>query len=302
MSHISTIRPLCIAGAAALVVASFAPAGAQAAEPLTCGATVTVNTVLTADLDCTDSGGDGLVIGAHNVVLNLNGFTISGGDGDLAPAGIRIDGRTGTRVLNGTITGFKAGMEIQQSTKTTVTGLDISAHYRGINVGGGGGHLLEKNNLHGHSGDAIRIAVSTNNVISKNTVTGNVFGIGIADFSSGTRVEKNVATGNREFGISAYSGATRTVFEKNVISNTTIDGIYVKHDTSFTHLEKNQVTTSGDDGIHVGTPSATLIKNTSTANGDLGIEAADDVTAEKNVAFGNGNPAQCTGIVCLVAP
>lgn len=299
MSPKSTIRPLCIAGAAALVVASFAPAGAQAAEPLTCGATVTVNTVLTGDLDCTTSGGDGLIIGADNVVLNLNGFTISGGT---SGAGIRVTYRTGTRVLNGTITGFNAGMEIQQSTNTTVTSLDIAAHDRGINVGGGGGHLLEKNNLHGHGRDAIRIAVSISNVIAKNTVTSNVYGIGIADYSSETRVEKNVADGNRYFGISAYSGATNTVFEKNVVSNTTFDGISASADTTFTHLEKNQVTTSGDDGIDIDTPSATLIKNTSTDNGDLGIEAPEGVTSEKNLAARNGNPAQCTGVVCLVAP
>lgn len=298
-SAISTIRPLCIAGAAALVVASFTPAAAEASEPLTCGTTIIANTVLTADLDCTESGGDGLIIGADNVVLDLGGFTISGGNSD---AGIRVTYQNTAQVLNGTITGFAAGIEIQQSTGVTVTGLDISAHDRGINVGGGGGHLLEKNNLHGHGRDAIRVAVSNNNVISKNTVTENVYGIGIADDSSGTRVEKNVADKNRYFGIAAYTGATNTVFEKNMVSNTTFDGISASADTTFTHLEKNQVTTSGDDGIDIDTPSATLIKNTSTDNGDLGIEAPEGVTAEKNLAARNGNPAQCTGIVCLVAP
>ncbi len=35
---------------------------------------------------------------------------------------------------------------------------------------------------------------------------------------------------------------------------------------------------------------------------DLGIEAPEGVASEKNLAAGNGNPAQCTGIVCLSAP
>ena len=46
------------------------------ASSLSCGATITTNTTLHADLN--NCAGDGLVIGADNITLSLNGHTISG--------------------------------------------------------------------------------------------------------------------------------------------------------------------------------------------------------------------------------
>ncbi len=67
-----------------------------------------------------------------------------------------------------------------------------------------------------HNGrDAVRLAVTNGNVVTKNMVNSNVFGIGVADFSANNLVEKNVAPGNEAFGIAAYSGATGTIISKN---------------------------------------------------------------------------------------
>src|SRR5215472_11679077 len=65
---------------------SLAGAGGGAAhatpEPLRCGAVITANTTLQADLaGCT---GDGLVIGADAITLNLDGHTIAGTAGSVA--------------------------------------------------------------------------------------------------------------------------------------------------------------------------------------------------------------------------
>src|SRR5579883_1710570 len=48
------------------------------AYALSCGDTVTANTTLTADLNCVASSG--LIIGANNVTIDLNGHTISCND------------------------------------------------------------------------------------------------------------------------------------------------------------------------------------------------------------------------------
>src|SRR5438093_1445402 len=53
-------------------------AAAAAHEPITnpaCGEVVQGNVNLTANLNC---NGDGLVVGADNTVINLNGYTITG--------------------------------------------------------------------------------------------------------------------------------------------------------------------------------------------------------------------------------
>src|SRR5204862_977171 len=53
---------------------------AMAAQP-SCGGTITADTTLVSDL--TNCPGDGIVVGADNITLDLNGHTI---DGDAIPA------------------------------------------------------------------------------------------------------------------------------------------------------------------------------------------------------------------------
>ena len=56
---------------------------------------------------------------------------------------------------------------------------------------------------------------------------------------------------------------------------------------------------SGDDGLDVDSPSTTLIGNHAIRNGDLGIAAVFGVIdGGRNVAHGNGNPAQSTNVFC----
>ena len=72
----SVPRPTILA-ITALVGAIFAlaPGAAQAADPA-CGDTITTDTTLHADL--VNCPGDGLVIGANNITLNLNGHRSTG--------------------------------------------------------------------------------------------------------------------------------------------------------------------------------------------------------------------------------
>src|SRR2546423_11409696 len=65
-------RGLLIGGAAGLAAAVL-PGTPAWASP-SCGSTLTTNTTLTADLVC---AGDGLIIGADGITLNLGGHTIT---------------------------------------------------------------------------------------------------------------------------------------------------------------------------------------------------------------------------------
>lgn len=67
---------------AAIVVGLMVPGRANAANCgagvaiCVCGDTVVANTTLVADLTC--AAGSGLIIGANNRVVDLNGFTLTG--------------------------------------------------------------------------------------------------------------------------------------------------------------------------------------------------------------------------------
>ncbi|WP_214408863.1 NosD domain-containing protein [Sphaerisporangium fuscum] len=100
------------------------PAAADA--PPGCGTVLLTSVKLTEDLTCT---GDGLVIGADNVTVDLNGHTVSGsgtgrgiGSSD-SSAGTRW---TGTTVRGGTIQGFAKGMSFFGATDVKILNVTVS--------------------------------------------------------------------------------------------------------------------------------------------------------------------------------
>src|SRR3954464_12548992 len=94
-------------------------AGAAAAATLACGQTITTSVTLTANVGpCPNNG---IIIGADNITLNLNGFSITGtpnaGDG----AGVYATGRTGVLARGGTVSNFDGGVVIDGGGRNTIT-------------------------------------------------------------------------------------------------------------------------------------------------------------------------------------
>lgn len=103
-------RRLALAVLLALGLAAFG-AGPALAQPLGCGAVLTQDTTLANDL--LDCPGDGLVIGAGGLTVDLNGHTVSGGiiSGG-APGQVGIDnsgGHDDVTVRNGVVRAFAGG-------------------------------------------------------------------------------------------------------------------------------------------------------------------------------------------------
>lgn len=109
-----------LAAAAALTLPTIGGAAAQT-TPLACGQTITQNTTLTADVGpCANNG---LIIGADNITLNLNGRRIFGTPNPYDGAGVLIGQRTGVTVQNGTVEQFDGGVVILGGGNNTVTGI-----------------------------------------------------------------------------------------------------------------------------------------------------------------------------------
>ena len=112
-------RVAIVIGAAALGVMALGAqtAAAAAVQQLSCGDTITTDTTLHKDLvDCPTNG---IVIGADNVTLDLNGHTIDGdgtahhvgGGGVLQDVGVSVFVHDGITVKNGSIRQFESGLE-----------------------------------------------------------------------------------------------------------------------------------------------------------------------------------------------
>ena len=83
--------------------------------PVKCGQLVTESTLVTNDL--VNCPGDGLVIGADRIILDLNGHTI---DGVALGTGVRNAGFASVTIRNGTIEDFDRGVELLEETQLGV--------------------------------------------------------------------------------------------------------------------------------------------------------------------------------------
>ena len=241
-------RPTRHATAAAVILAVgglLTLAGRPAlASALRCGATITANTTLHADL--TNCVGDGLVIGADNITLDLRGHTI---DGDATPAttdpdaGIKLAGHHGVTLTGGTVQEFDTGVLLDGAPSNSLRRLTVlrSDPGRGIDLENhSDGNRIEDNTSSNNARSGIVIGSSADNLVRGNVTRANATGIAgltathnriegnvavggsnallLDDFSDDNVVIANVASGALEDGI--HSDGKRNVIARNrVIDN-----------------------------------------------------------------------------------
>jgi hypothetical protein len=89
------------------------------------------------------------------------------------------------------------------------------------------------------------------------------------------------------------------VVYRNYILGAGEDGVHVDNKTKHTRLVRNHAIGAKDDGIDADDATTKLSGNQARHNTDLGIEAVRGVIdGGANKASGNGDPRQCTNIVC----
>lgn len=226
------------------LVAALALAGplalAPAAPPLSCGAVLTSDTVLTHDLDCTSSA-TGLELGP-GVTLDLGGHTVTG---TTAPAssddtlGVRVAAEGGVTVRNGTLAGWSQCLSVgawgePAAGPVTVEGVRFDRCTKGVHDpyqwAPGSTHrltversLLVGNDMAVHvqgwqldvSGSTFRdnrIGVTGPGTVRHSTFTGNEAGVGLA--GDGLDVVGSTFTGNRS-GVVLAGSVRRSSFVDN---------------------------------------------------------------------------------------
>lgn len=318
---------------AASISVAFPPSAL--ADHVACGETITADTTLDGDLvDCPNNG---ILIGAHDITLDLNGHTI---DGDGAPTGdqcsedefcdvgVGNDDYNHVRIIGGTITGFDFGVYLFSTGANALRDLEtIENVFSGIILGEAVRTRVRGNttsrNAGPDSGVGITMFASHNNRIIDNTSAHNAeLGIhligsdrnhirrnrvrrnpedGIIVEGDRNRIGRNRVVGNA-IGIDIFSrreGSVGNVVRRNRVLDAPRPGIYVSPVPRGTVIRRNHVFGAGGDGISVGSPRTTLTRNEARNNGRLGIEAVKGVTdGGGNRASGNGDPRQCVHVAC----
>ena len=182
-------RAISVLSATGLALAGSVMFGGPAdAAHVQCGSVITQSTTL--DSDVGPCPGDGLIVTASNIVLDLNGRRVFAANGDGDNAGIRLRQVTGVIVRNGIVEGFDAGIVIGGGSGNAVQAVTARNN---INDG-----LAEPCDL----GDGISVFNSDNNRIDGNTVVNNgpYGGISLVEDSDGNTIRGNRALDNNVVG------------------------------------------------------------------------------------------------------
>ena len=290
------------------------------AEDLHCGSVVTHDVVLTHDLASCD--GDGLVIGADGVTVDLAGFAILGrfpGEEGTGTVGIRIRGHDHVTIEGGglwgsRVEGFDSAIELsRRADDNRILRLNLRGGSYGVAL-----HNSDRNHIEGNSvafaggefpepcvaGAEAGIALfrSQDNLVRGNKAELGLFGIMLVG-SHGNLVEDNEAApessdGNVCEGVALYRSHRNQVVGNTVAHNVS-NGILVSSRSRDNIVEANFVLNNADDGIDVDDHSTTVKDNESDYNANMGIDAVEGVVdGGGNRAEGNLNPIQCRNVVC----
>jgi large repetitive protein len=94
-------------------------------------------------------------------------------------------------------------------------------------------------------------------------------------------------------------GGKHNLMRRNLVRDARHDGVLIESSAGGILLERNLAIGAGDDGFDIESPATTLTMNHAVHNSDHGIEAVAGVTdGGGNKASGNGNPLECTNVMC----
>ncbi|HXZ89845.1 MAG TPA: right-handed parallel beta-helix repeat-containing protein [Candidatus Dormibacteraeota bacterium] len=277
-----------------------------------CGATITTNTTLTANIG--PCSGNGLIIGANGITLNCAGHTITATTGN-TNEGITVKGQTKVTVENCKVTGFYVGIDLYfSSTSNTLTGNTANKNaYYGFSLSGSSSsnNILTRNTANNNAYYGFYLSGSSNNILTKNTANGNtLIGFSLSFSSSNTlsgntansnalagfyltgscsenRFTGNTANNDKNFGFALYGGSSNTLTRNT--ANHNVDGFFFS-DSSSNSLTGNTAN-KNDRGFHLyGSSSNTLTDNTASyndADGFLLEASSSSNTLTKNTANSN---------------
>jgi parallel beta-helix repeat protein len=302
---------LALSLAAAIVLDSPPAFAGQVA----CGTVLTSDTVLERDL--TDCPGDGLLIGADDITLDLNGHSITGLGASDGTIGIRNEGHDGVTIKDRDFTGlsvenFEIAVRVQDATGNRLRGLFVEGTALGILLERADRNRVEGNSARGREASicesfarvGILLQESDRNTIRGNEAELSDFGIALLRGSDHNLVHGNMAAprnsdGNACTGI-ALVDSDRNDVKRNLAAHNGRDGIFVAQGSGGTLVRDNTAIFNGvGDGLDVADPATTITRNRANANGELGIEAVQGVRdGGGNRAEGNGDPRQCLNVRC----
>lgn len=301
----SSTRLVAFVVTGALAAALTAP-GAASGASLACGTRITTNTTLHADLvDCPKNG---IVIGADNITLNLNGHTIEGG-GRLshcsgpASCDIGVDnsaGHHGVAIVRGTIRDFNIGIHAQKTAHDRLRRLSVSHNTDfGIFIGNSTDSRIVKTLMTNNGTNGLVLFRSRHSVIARDTVKGSRgYGINLVNVDDSV-IQHNVLSGNDHGLLAARS--SRNLIQRNFVSHSGGSSIDFGDGAANNRIRYNRLSDNGDGIIATKAHGNLISHNSVTGTGFFGfpdaggfgliLDGSANNTVDSNTITGGRGPA-----------
>ncbi len=244
------------------------------AQSIECGQTITQSVTLDSDLNCVNSGTDGIVIGANGIILDCAGHTISGPvssyRGMTGLDGITLVHANGVTVKNCHVAYFDNGFVVRS----------ISTDNKLV---------YDKADNNGNYGFDIMTNSNNNQLYHDEAAHNGGYGFVMEAGSNGNQVDSSLSSGNTEAGFVALTGSNDTAFENDKSYKNLQDGFIISSSSSGT-IQNSQAVENAYSGFALfGSSGASIGNNTSTSNGMGGYllvvsssNKLDNNNAEKN--------------------
>jgi parallel beta-helix repeat protein len=293
----------------ALVVAgcTVVGGGQALASHVGCGDTITTDTTLDSDLvNCPNNG---IVIGADNITLDLNGHTIDG-DGtpiDPCPEGepcdigvLNVAGHDRLTIVGGTVQQFGVGVLVEGAAHRLHQFAASDNTDFGIIVAESTNSVIEQTSMSDNGTSGLVLVGSRRALVARNTVSGSN---GYAIFTAvvdDSRIQNNALDGN-DHGIAVFDGGSRNLVQRNVVSHGSGSAIDVGGGAG-NRIERNRLVDNGDGIITVDVQDTLISRNLLTATGTsttpeqsggfgILVDGGARTTVDRNIVAGGRGPA-----------
>ena len=173
------------------------------------------------NLVCT---GDGFIVGADGIKINLNGHSITGpGTG----VGIMVRDVHDITIFGGAVNGFQAGIMVATSTGVVIKDNYFTQNREAVFLAGSSGNVVKANVMWQNRLRGIMIrpsgsgALSTDNDIKDNILTNNASGI-LVFGQPGNSFKSNTITGSTTAALDLLVGATGNEFKDNLLASSAV--------------------------------------------------------------------------------
>jgi parallel beta-helix repeat protein len=272
----STTSPSCfnftsLSGTVMFNVSSFT--NYSVGEGFVCGSTLTTNAALTSDLKNSTGGticpGNGLYMGANNIVLDCQSHAITGNGSGLIydnGIGIYLSGRNNVTIKNCNISSFSWGIYVNSSSNTNLLSNIIGPNLiQSIDLESSPYSFILNNTAY----NRISLGSSTGSNITGNKITTNWVFIQ-TDTSDNLLINNNILTGPSSSNGIGLSTCNKSNIINNTISGVVYDGIAISYSSNDT-LANNNITSASHSGITLFYASYCNVFNNTLSSNDYNI-------------------------------